>query len=99
MSVIVTNPTPKKRFQESADNIKRHRDLIQTREFERACDFALLQYMAQVGQETDGNLNAAAAAHLRLTGAREFLWHFRNLAESIDFIPRKAETPNLDHSA
>jgi hypothetical protein len=99
LSVIVSNPSPKKRFQESTDNVKRHRDLIQMREFERAADFAMLHYMAQLGQETDGNLNAAAAAHLRLTGAREFLWHFRNLAESTEFIPRRAETPNLDHSA
>lgn len=99
MSVVVSNPSPKKRFQESVDNVKKHRDLIQLREFDRAADFALLQYMAQLGQETDGNLNAAAAAHLRLAGAREFLWTFRNLGESVEFIPRRVETPNLDHSA
>lgn len=98
MSLLVTNPSPKKRFQESTDNIKKHRDLIQLREFERACDFAMLQYMAQLGQDADGNINAAAAAHLRLTGAREFLWTFRNLAEGLEFIPRKAEAPNLDHT-
>ena len=99
MSLVVTNPSPKKRFQEVADSVRKHRDLIQMPEFQRAVDFALLHYMAQLGQETDGNLNAAAAAHLRLSGAREFLWHLRNLAESTEFIPRRVETPNLDHNA
>jgi hypothetical protein len=98
MSVVVKNPSPKARFQESADNVSKHRDLIQTREFQRAVDFALLQYAAKLHDETNGNLNVAAGAHLRMTGAHEFLFTLRNLAESTDFPARRAETPNLDHT-
>lgn len=99
MSKVVTNPTPKKRFQESTDNISKHRDLIQTREFERASDFAMLQYAARLQEETNGNLNSAAAAHLRMTGAQEFLSIFRNLGESVELPTHRVETPNLDHNA
>jgi len=97
MSTVVKNPLPKARFQESQDNISKHRDLIQTKEFQRASDYALLQYAARLQQETDGNLNAAAAAHLRMTGAQEFLATFRNLGESVELPGRRTETPNLDH--
>lgn len=99
MSTVVKNPSPKARFQESQDNIKRHRDMLQSREFERACDFSLLQYTSRLQSQTDGNLNAAAAAHLRLTGALEFLAVFRNLAESYEVSSRNTESSNLDHSA
>lgn len=99
MSVVITNPSPKKRFQESTDNISKHRDLIQSREFQRACDFAILQYASRLQDETNGNLNAAAAAHLRMTGAQEFLWTMRNLSEAAEFTAKRTETPNLDHTA
>lgn len=99
MSTVVKNPSPKARFQESSDNVKRHRDLIQSREFERAVDFSLLQYGSRLQSETDGNLNAAAAAHLRMTGAHEFIATLRNLAESTEFPSRKTEIANLDHAA
>lgn len=99
MSTVIKNPNPKTRFQESTDNIKKHRDLIQLREFERACDYALLQYSSRLQEETNGNLNSAAAAHLRMTGAHEFLATLRNLAESTEFPTRRVEAPNLDHTA
>jgi hypothetical protein len=72
--------------------------MVESKEFERAIDFGLLQYMAQLEQEADQNLNVAAASYLRMVGARQFVWTLRNLAESTEFIPRRAETPNLDHT-
>lgn len=99
MSTVIKSPNPKSRFQESADNIKKHRDMIQSREFERACDYALLQYSARLQEETNGNLNSAAAAHLRMTGAHEFLSTMRTLSESFELPSRKQEAANLDHAA
>jgi hypothetical protein len=97
MSTVVKSPSPKARFQESADNVSKHRDLIQMKEFQRASDYALLQYAARLQHDTEGNLNAAAAAHLKMTGAQEFLATFRNLSESVELPSRRIETPNLDH--
>lgn len=76
----VINFTPKARFMQSQDNISKHRKLVDTREFERGCDFALLEYQRQVTNDArDGN--TAAAAALKIRGALEFLHVFRTLSE------------------
>lgn len=97
MSQVVTNPLPKTRFQETDKNVTKHRDLIGSDNFQRAIDFALLQYQAQVALEPlNGNFNAAAAAHFRQLGALEFVQTLRLLAESP--TPRSvSNTDNLDH--
>lgn len=92
----ITNPTPKQRFQESGENISRHRDLIATKEFVRGCDFALLQYQAELALRTADATNAASN-HFKMMGALEFLQTLRLLAE----MPvRVAQTPSkeLNHS-
>lgn len=96
MSHVITNPTPKARFQESVDNVKKHRDLVQLREFERACDFALLQYQANLSKVP---LNEASATHFRLIGASEFIQVLRNLSESAELPTRVMQSENLDHRA
>ncbi len=97
MAQVITNPTPKARFQESGQNVSNHRDLIGSREFERATDFALLEYQRQLSMQDISNLNTAAAAHIKMLGAMEFLQVLRNLSEA-PTVPRMAPlTDNLDH--
>lgn len=98
MATVVTNPSPKKRFQESVDNVSKHRDLIQTREFERAIDFALLQYQANLAQVDLANFNLAASCHLRMLGAQEFVQVLRMLGESVS-MPNRVGLEELNHNA
>lgn len=79
-STPITNPTPKARFQESGDNISKHRDMIGSKEFQRGCDSALLQYQAVLGLRTT-DMATAAANQFKLLGAQEFLQELRLLAE------------------
>lgn len=74
------NPSPKTRFHLSADNLKKHRDLVDSNEFQRGADFALLQYQAQLSLQPV-EMAGAAANHFKMTGALEFLQAFRLLAE------------------
>lgn len=98
MSQVITNPSPKARFQQSVDNIKKHRELVQLREFERACDYALLQHSADVVKQSDGNPQLSGAAFFKIQGAQEFLFALRNLSETVD-LPNRGLTKveNLDH--
>ncbi len=82
MSTVIKSPNPKLRFQESADNVSKHRDLIASREFQRAADFALLQYEVILSNTPLDNFNMAASAHFRLLGAQEFLQVLRTLGET-----------------
>ena len=97
MSQVVKNPSPKTRFQESIDNISKHRDLIEMREFQRASDFAMLQYQLELANAANGNVNLAAAAHMKLCGAQEFLLVLRNLGESFTLPTGGGDTGNLRH--
>ena len=81
MSRVVINPQPKFRFQESGGNISQHRDLLQSVAFQRAIDWALLQYQRQLCEE-EGDLNQMAAKHLKIKGAQEFVKVIFMLAES-----------------
>lgn len=97
MSRVVTNPTPKARFQESGDNISKHREFLQTKEFERAIDWALLQFQFRLCEE-GGDLNQCASKHLRMQGAHEFILTLRMLAET-PMRETIANITNLDHKA
>lgn len=77
----ITNATPKARFLESGDNITKHRKMVDSGEFQRACDFAMLQYTGGIsGEITDGT--TAMAVGLKLLGAQQFLQVLRNLSEA-----------------
>lgn len=92
------NPTPRARFQESADNISKHRALIESREAQRAFDFAQLEYAAYLAQMVTDNPQSAAFAGLKLSGMMEFASVFKNLGEQpVRIVPARSE--NLDHSA
>lgn len=92
------NLSPKSRFQQSADNVSRHRALLETREFERATDFSLLQYCAALS-ESIKDMNSAAIAGMKLQGAFEHAHTFRNLGELPPRPPIAIVKDNLDHKA
>ncbi len=94
----VKNPTPKSTFQSDTNRTARHRSMIHSPEFVIGADMAMLEYQSQLAQiDLQGNMTAAAAAHLRMLGAQEYLFCLRNLAEK----PQPKMTPrvmdNLDH--
>lgn len=99
MQIPNVNPPPRQRFQETKTNISAHREMIQTPEFQRACDFALLQYQGQLAQQPlEANaMNTAAVSHCKVIGALEFLDVFRKLAESPMMAPRIVDDGNLTH--
>lgn len=92
----VKNPTPRNQFRESADNISKHRKLVDSPEFVRAVHFALLEYQAMMASQTkDGN--SAVACGFRNQGAIEFVGVLRTLAESESPFPPIVDR-NLNHS-
>ena len=94
----VSNPTPKARFQESADSISKHRDLVDSTTFQRASDYAMLEYAKIMALESvDGN--TAVATAMRLRGAHEYLQIFRNLSEKSEQLKAPPAMANLNHRA
>ena len=96
--MAITNPTPKQRFQESAQSVQKHRAMVDLAEFQRAADFSTLEYQAELSQR-NSSMNEAAGNALKMQGAMEFLQVFRNLGETTPPVPRKLSIPQLDHSA
>lgn len=75
------NPTPREQFRQSGDNITKHRNLVDSPEFERAVRFGLLEYQVLLaGQIRDGN--SAMATGFKLQGALELMQVMRNLSET-----------------
>lgn len=99
MATPNVNPRPKARFLESADFIRHHRELIQRTEFQRASDFALLEFQAQLAMQQSENFNEAAANHLRMQGAIQFLHVFRTLGEQAVPAPKIVDVGNLTHQS
>lgn len=92
---VNTNPSPKARFRESTQNITAHRDMLQSPEFERALDFAALEYQLQAAARvTDGN--GALALGYKLLGVQEFISTLKMLSEVPQPMPRTIDQ-NLDH--
>lgn len=75
------NFTPKARFQESSQNVSKHKDLITDPTFVRAIDFAKLQYQVDLAARTT-DMNTAARAGTCIMAVEEFLGVLRNLAET-----------------
>ena len=92
------NLTAKARFLESNDNISTHRKLIDSKEFQRAADFAMLSFSHAVSQApVDPQEMSLGAAGLKLRGAHEFLSIFRNLSEAPQKPDRIVRMDNLNH--
>jgi len=96
MSTPITNPSPKRRFMASAQNVTSHRDMIATREFERGSDFAMLQYQWTVNAGMTDTQSALAAAY-KLQGANEFLQTMKLLGETPRMPAPVIDQQNLDH--
>jgi hypothetical protein len=98
MSTVVKNPSPKSRFQETANHVERHRNLIASPEFERAADYAMLQYSSRLALNMNNpTFNDYATMGVKITGAKEFLQEMRLLAESAtskQVVPQD----NLEHA-
>lgn len=93
----ITNPSPKARYIESGSNVSSHRKMVDQPEFTRACDFAMLQYVAGLtGSITD--TGSATSVGLQILGAQQFLSVLRNLSE-VPKAPTNIVTPNLNHRA
>lgn len=84
----------------SPDNITKHREMVDSREFERAIDFGLMQYQQRLAftLADETNSNAAAAAALKMKGAMEFVTELRMLGEAPRPIPTPARGDNLNHN-
>lgn len=83
MSQVVTNPSPKSRFQESSQNVSTHRELVGSNALQRALDFALLHYQQNLYNMHDHtNPELGRLIGTKLVGAMEFVHVFRNLAEA-----------------
>lgn len=93
----VFNPSPKNRFRESGDNISKHRALLEMREFDRALDFAQLQYTLQASSRVT-DANGALALGYKLLGVQEFISTLKTLSEQ-QIVPNQTVAENLDHKA
>jgi hypothetical protein len=88
----LSNPPPKTRFLQSADNITKHRSMVDSREYERAVDFGLMQYFAELAaQVKDGN--SAAMVGFKVAGAFEAVQSMRMLSEQ----PKVTRVPVNDN--
>lgn len=96
MAAPVVNPSPKARFMDSPQSISAHKDMIATRTFERACDFALLEYQARLGQGAS-DFNHFAANGMKMQGALEFLMILRSLGETAPLLSISKPADNLSH--
>jgi hypothetical protein len=80
------NPTAKQRFRESADNISRHKALLEMHEYERARDFSQLEYLQQVAQSIR-DTNSALAAGYKLQAVFEYQNTFQRLHDQATVSP------------
>jgi hypothetical protein len=92
------NPTPKQRFQESNDNISKHLKLVDSHEYQRAIDFAMLEYVDST-LSSIRDQGTAMIAGIKLLGAHEFLREFRDLSEVQTLIRPQTIVDNLPDSS
>lgn len=93
MSTEFVNASPKTRFQESGQNLSKHRSLVESTEFQKALDVAMLQYNAELASKcTDAN--AAMRLGLCILGAQEFVAVLKNLGVT-PVAPTRKPSDNL----
>jgi len=98
MSTVVKNPSPKSRFQETPNHVQHHRDMIASAAFERAADYAMLQYSSRLAlQMNNPTFNDYATMGVKITGAKEYLQELRMLAESAS-VKQTVVHDNLEHA-
>lgn len=92
------NPSPKERFLESRQNISDHRAMVETRTFQRAIDYSLLQYQIKLTEEISANPQMAGGQAWKLAGVTEFVAMLKTFSETPTIV-RRIVTDNLDHKA
>lgn len=91
---VLSNPSPKVRFASTnpAHVLGKHREMVDSDAFQRAVDFATLQYQAMLSEQIrDGN--TAATAGFKMQGVIEFMGVLRNLSET----PTRSNRPTDDN--
>ncbi len=91
----IRNPTPKQRYMMNVTFLKDHHAILDHPGFDRACDYALLQYQRQLTSNTSDAITASAAG-FRMQGAMEFLMVLKNLGDSSP-VPTRRPDDNLQH--
>lgn len=92
--------TPKARLLGSKSLVDAHQNITGHNLFDSVIDAALLEYQHKLIRNDKGPMDPgqAAAAHLKLCGAHEFLDVFRGLSFTPD-VPKPRPTGNIDHRA
>lgn len=75
--ILHASLSPQERFQLSGDNISKHRQLVDTNEFSRGADFAMLQFQVDLVKRE----NNPTVIGLKLAGAQDYLRLFKLLSE------------------
>ncbi len=88
------NPTPKSVYQSDANLVKLHHALVERADLRYALEVALLQMQRELYELSPPDMGSCASAHLRITGAEDFLKVFFNLAET-PATPSKSDVSNL----
>lgn len=91
------NPMPGDRFRDSPNSISEHRAMVESRPFQRAVDFAMLEYQAVLAREVQSAPTMAAGQGFKLCGVYEFIAVLKTISETPAII-RPVITGNLDHS-
>jgi hypothetical protein len=98
----MSNPTtvnllsPRQRFQQSGDNISKHRALVDNNDFNRAIDCAVNQLSIQLASNMPDS-QAGMIAGFKLAGAQEFIAILKGLAETTP-APQATAIKNLNHN-
>jgi hypothetical protein len=91
------NRSPKARFRDSGDNVSKHSRIVESAEFVRGCDFALMQMFHELAPASV-DANTAAKNQMMLTGAQLFLNIFRTLGQEPMRMPTIVDRDNLTHA-
>jgi hypothetical protein len=87
--------TPKIKFLDNPDYVRLHQELVVSDRFRAAVEASLVEQIMALPSTHDHN--EAAAAYYRIMGARDFISHLLNIAETSKPIA-KPLSANLDHS-
>lgn len=94
---LISNAMPKARFAESGDNLRKHRDLVDSKEFQRGTDFAILEYATHLASSVS-DANSALRAGFALAGAIDYVLTLKTLAD----VPKplaQAPSNGIDYKA
>lgn len=83
------NLDSRKRFLQLKTTADRHRDIVVTEGFLRACEIALVEYGAEEGGKPDGSM--------RIKGAHDIIHKLLNIAEEPKPVGR-LPSQNLNHT-